>query len=102
MPGFGTVAGGSHTVLIRPEWKACLLDDLLGDFDGVEASRRRLYAHGRVTHFSYLPSNASARVFVRRATRGGLIGALLGGLYTRVRRPLQEIRAATVARSAAV
>lgn len=102
IPGFETVTRGSNTVLIRPEWKACLLDDLLGDFRDVDPSRRRLYAHGRVAHFSYLPANAPARVFVRRATRGGLIGAVLGGLYTAVRRPLQEVKAATVARSAGV
>lgn len=41
-------------------------------------------------------------MFVRRATRGGLIGAVLGGLYTAVRRPLQEMRAATAARDAGV
>ena len=102
IPGFETVHRGSHTVLIRPEWKACLLDDLLGDFDRVEPSRRRLYSHGRVAHFSYLPDNAPARVFVRNARRGGLIGAVLGGLYTAVERPLQELRAATAARNAGV
>ena len=102
IPGFETVHRGSHTVLIRPEWKACLLDDLLGDFDRVEPSRRRTYSHGRVAHFSYLPSGAPGRVFVRRATRGGLIGAVMGGLYTAIRRPLQELRAATAAREAGV
>jgi len=102
IPGFETLHRGAHTVLIRPEWKACLLDDLLGDFDRVEPSRRRLYSHGRVAHFSYLPGGAPARVFVRRARRGGLIGAVLGGLYTAVGRPLQELRAATAARSAGV
>ena len=102
IPGFESVARGPHTVLIRPEWKACLLDDLLGDFSRVDPTGRRLYAHGRVAHFSYLPPGAPARVFVRRARRGGLIGAVLGGLYTAVRRPLQEVRAATVARSAGV
>jgi hypothetical protein len=102
IPGFETLKHGAHTVLIRPEWKACLLDDLLGDFNGVEPGRRRLYSHGRVAHFSYLPPGAPGRVFVRHATRGGLIGAVLGGLYTAIRRPLQELRAATAARSAGV
>ena len=102
IPGFETIQRGSHTVLIRPEWKASLLDDLLGDFDRVEPSRRRLYSHGRVAHFSYLPAGAPARVFVRHARRGGLIGAVLGGLYTAVERPLQELRAATAARQAGV
>lgn len=102
IPGFETLERGSHTVLIRPEWKNCLLDDLLADFGRVEPSKRRLYSHGRVAHFSYLPEGAPGRVFVRRATRGGLIGAVLGGLYTAVERPLQELRAATAARSAGV
>lgn len=102
IPGFETVRQGPHTVLIRPEWKAVLLEDLLGDFARVEPSRRRTYSHGRVAHFSYLPSAAPDRVFVRRATRGGLIGAVMGGLYTAIRRPLQELRAATAARSAGV
>jgi len=102
IPGFESVARGSHTVLIRPEWKACLLDDLLGDFTRVVPAERRLYSHGRVAHFSYLPAGAPGRVFVRQAKRGGLIGAVLGGLYKSVRRPLQEVRAATVARSAGV
>jgi hypothetical protein len=102
IPGFESLSHGPHTVLIRPEWKASLLDDLLGDFSGVEPGRRRLYSHGRVAHFSYLPPGAPGRVFVRHATRGGLIGAVLGGLYTAIRRPLQELRAATAARSAGV
>jgi hypothetical protein len=102
IPGFETLSHGPHTVLIRPEWKACLLDDLLGDFTGVEPTRRRFYSHGRVAHFSYLPPGAQGRVFVRHAKRGGLIGAVLGGLYTAVGRPLKELRAATAARSAGV
>jgi hypothetical protein len=102
IPGFETIRQSPHTVLIRPEWKAVLLDDLLGDFARVEPSRRRTYSHGRVAHFSYLPSGAPGRVFVRRATRGGLIGAVMGGLYTALHRPLQELRAATAARGAGV
>ena len=102
IPGFETVRQGPHTVLIRPEWRTFLLDDLLGDFTRVEPSRRRHYSHGRVAHFSYLPPGAPDRVFVRRATHGGLIGAVLGGLYTALRRPLQELRAAAAARSAGV
>lgn len=102
IPGFESLERGPHTVLIRPEWKACLFDDLLGDFDRIDPSKRRLYSHGRVAHFSYLPEGAPGRVFVRRATRGGLIGAVLGGLYTAVERPLQELRAAAAARSAGV
>ena len=102
IPGFERVERGDTTVLIRPEWKACLLDDLLNDFNGVAPAARRLYAHGRVAHFSYLPQGAPGRVFVRRARRGGLLGAVLGGLYTAVGRPLREVRAATAARSAGV
>jgi hypothetical protein len=102
IPGFDSITRGPHTVLIRPEWKACLLDDLLNDFGGVAPSERRLYSHGRVAHFSYRPSGAPGRVFVRRARRGGLIGAVLGGLYTAVGRPLREVRAVTAARSAGV
>jgi hypothetical protein len=102
IPGFESVSRGPHTVLVRPEWKACLLEDLLGDFQGVAPDARRLYSHGRVAHFSYLPAGAPGRVFVRRARRGGLIGTVLGGLYTAVRRPLQEVRAATAARTAGV
>jgi hypothetical protein len=102
IPGFESVSRGPRTVLIRPEWKACLLEDLLNDFSGIDPAERRLYSHGRVAHFSYLPAGAPGRVFVRHARRGGLIGAVLGGLYTAVRRPLQEVRAATAARSAGV
>jgi hypothetical protein len=102
IPGFESVSRGPHTVLIRPEWKACLLEDLLSDFSGVDPAVRRLYSHGRVAHFSYLPGGAPGRVFVRRARRGGLIGAVLGGLYTAVGRPLREVTAATVARRAGV
>lgn len=102
IPGFETVRQGPHTVLIRPEWKAFLLQDLVGDFAGVAPSQRRTYSHGRVAHFSYLPSGAPGRVFVRRATRGGLIGAVMGGLYTAIGRPLRELRAATAARNAGV
>jgi hypothetical protein len=89
-------------VLIRPEWKAFILQDLLEDFARVAASERKLYAHGRVTHFSYLPAGSADRLFVRRATRGGLFGTLLGGRYLGAERPLQELRAATVALSRGV
>ncbi|MBV8881716.1 MAG: hypothetical protein JO332_17295 [Planctomycetaceae bacterium] len=102
IPGFETIERGSQTVLVRPEWKPWLLDDLQGGFGRVEPSRRRLYAHGRVAHFSYQPDGAPGRVFVRHATRGGLIGALLGGLYAGVDRPLRELRAVNAARSAGV
>jgi hypothetical protein len=102
IPGFESLERGSHTVLIRPEWKSWLLDDLLSDFTRIEPAKRRLYAHGRVAHFSYLPDGAPGRVFVRHATRGGLIGTLLGGLYAGVDRPLRELRAAAAARSAGV
>jgi len=102
IPGFESLTRGSQTVLIRPEWKPWLLDDLLGGFSRIEPARRRLYSHGRVAHFSYLPDGAPGRVFVRQATRGGLIGTLLGGLYAGVDRPLRELRAATAARTAGV
>lgn len=101
-PGFETVDRGSQTVLVRSEWKPWLLEDLLGGFGRIDPSRRRLYAHGRVAHFSYLPDGAPGRVFVRQATRGGLLGALLGGLYAGIDRPLRELRAVTAARSAGV
>ena len=102
IPGFESLTRGSQTVLIRPEWKPWLLDDLLDGFSRIDPSRRRLYSHGRVAHFSYLPGGAPGRVFVRQATRGGLIGTLLGGLYAGVDRPLRELRAATAARTAGV
>jgi hypothetical protein len=102
IPGFETLERDTHTVLVRPEWKSWLLDDLLTDFGRVDPSRRKLYSHGRVTHFSYQPADAPGRVFVRHATRGGLIGTLLGGLYAGVGRPLRELRAAAVARTAGV
>ena len=102
IPGYETLRQGPHTILIRKEWKEALLQDLVDDFARVAASDRKLYAHGRVTHFSYLPAGAPGRIFVRRATRGGLLGALLGGLYLGINRPLQEVRAATEARSKGV
>ncbi len=102
IPGYERLQRGSDTVFVRPDWKAHLLDDLLGDFARIEPSRRRLYSHGRVAHFSYMPEGAPGRVFVRRATRGGLIGLLLGGLYAGAERPIRELRAATVARAAGV
>lgn len=89
-------------MLIRPEWKPSLLEDLLDDFSRVTASARRDYAHGRVAHFSYQPGGGPGRVFVRRAARGGAIGALLGGLYASLGRPLLELRASTVARERGV
>jgi hypothetical protein len=100
--GFERITRGPVTVLVRPEWKASLLEDLLQDFDGVPADARRVYAHGRVKHFSYRPTAAPDRVFVRRARRGGLLGTLLGGLYAGGGRPLQELRAVQAARAAGV
>ncbi len=100
--GFEVLEKGPHTVIIRPEWKAWLLEDLLDDFRRVDRSERRSYAHGRVAHFSYRPLGAPARVFVRTLARGGLIGGMLGGLHLGVRRPLRELRAAEAARRAAV
>lgn len=89
-------------MLIRPEWKDALLGDLLDDFCRVAPAERKLYPHGRAEHFSYRPAGAPARVFVRRARRGGLAGALLGGLYTGVRRPGRELEAAAAALRAGV
>lgn len=100
--GYETVAQGPHTVLIRPEWKGRLLEDLLDDFRRVDDARRRVHDYGRVAHFSYQPDGAPERVFVRRARRGGAIGALLGGAYFRLSRPLRELQAAAVARRAGV
>jgi len=100
--GFDVHERGPHTVLIRPEWEPWLLEDLLDDFRGVEPSRRRIYAHGRAAHFSYLPRGAPARVFVRKAVRGGLIGRLWGGLYLGRARPLHELRASAAALRAGV
>lgn len=100
--GFDILERGPHTILIRPEWEPWLLEDLLDDFRRVEPSRRRPYAHGRAAHFSYLPQGAPARVFVRRATRGGVIGRLWGGLYWGADRPLHELRASAAARRAGV
>jgi len=89
-------------VIIRPDWKAWLLEDLVDDFRRVEPARRKSHAHGRVEHFSYHPRHAPERVFVRRAAHGGLLGAVLGGVYTGISRPLRELRAAQVARGAGV
>ena len=100
--GFDRIEQGPLTVLVRPEWRDCLLADLLRDFEGVPAEARRVYAHGRVKHFSYRPKDAPARVFVRRARRGGALGALLGGLYAGGGRPIQELRAVQAARAAGV
>lgn len=102
MNGFERIEKGPMTVLVRPEWKGALLEDLLEGFARVPASARREYAHGRTPHFSYLPKGAGARVFVRRASRGGLMGALLGGLYVGSGRPLRELRAAESARAGGV
>jgi hypothetical protein len=102
IPGFETLRRGAHTILIRPAWKEFLLQDLDDDFARVDPASRKLYTHGRTTHFSYRPAGAPARVFVRKATRGGLLGALLGGLYLDVTRPLQELRAAATARDRGV
>ncbi len=98
--GFEVLEQGPHTVLIRPDWKPWLLGDLVEDFRRVEWSERRAYPHGRVTHFSYLPSGAPARVFVRKARRGGLIGLLMRGLYLGGARPVRELKAAAAARKA--
>jgi len=100
--GFNVLEKGPHTVLIRPGWEPWLLEDLVDDFRRVEASERKSYAHGRAAHFSYLPRGAPARVFVRKAARGGLLGSLLGGLYLGRGRPLRELRAADAARRAGV
>lgn len=91
-----------RSVLVRPEWRDALLDDLFADFATVPPSARKVYSHGRVQHFSYRPERAPARVFVRRAARGGAIGALLRGLYAGTERPLVELRAAARARDAGV
>jgi hypothetical protein len=100
--GYETLPGDSWTIVIRPEWKAWLLEDLVDDFRSVDNTRRRTHAHGRVAHFSYQPKGAPSRVFVRRAKHGGLFGLLAGGIYSGVHRPLRELRAAQVARGAGV
>lgn len=87
---------------IRPEWKDALLGDLLEDFRRVPPAERKLYPHGRAEHFSYRPAGAPGRVFVRRARRGGLAGALLGGLYSDLRRPTRELTASAAALRAGV
>ena len=102
LPGFERHARGRRSVLVRPEWREALLDDLFADFRTVSESARRIYSHGRVQHFSYRPEKGSGRVFVRRAARGGALGALLGGLYAGTARPLLELRAAARARDAGV
>jgi tRNA A-37 threonylcarbamoyl transferase component Bud32 len=102
LEGFETVHSGPHTVLIRSDWRDALLEDLLADFSRLAAEERRVYRHGRVEHFSYEPRGAPGRVFVRHAVRGGLLGALLGGLHLGVARPLRELRAAAAARRAGV
>jgi tRNA A-37 threonylcarbamoyl transferase component Bud32 len=98
--GYEAVERGPHKVLIRPEWKEALLEDLLGGFSRIPAGERKSHAHGRAAHFSYL--SPRGRIFVRNAVRGGLLGALLRGLYLGIARPLRELRAATAARKAGV
>jgi tRNA A-37 threonylcarbamoyl transferase component Bud32 len=100
--GYETLGGGPWLVVIRPDWKSWLLEDLVDDFRRVDATRRKTHAHGRVEHFSYHPKGAPARVFVRRAAHGGIFGAFAGGIYTDLSRPLRELRAAQVARGAGV
>ena len=100
--GYETLGGGAWTVVIRPDWKSWLLEDLVDDFRRVDSTRRKSHAHGRVEHFSYQPRHAPARVFVRRAAHGGLFGAVMGGVYAGIKRPLRELRAAQVARGAGV
>jgi hypothetical protein len=100
--GYEVVERGPHTVLVRPEWREALLEDLLADFRDVPPGERRVHAHGRATHFSYRPRRGPVRVFVRNAVRGGALGALLGGLYLGIRRPVRELLAAAAARRAGV
>ena len=100
--GYETTQDGASTIIIRPEWKSWLLEDLRDDFRTVDNTRRKVHAHGRVAHFSYEPKGAPARVFVRRAAHGGLFGRLAGNVYAGVSRPLRELRAAQVARGAGV
>ena len=97
IPGFETLQRGSDTVIIRPEWKDCLLEDLLDDFSRVAQGDRRTYAHGRAVHFSYQPSGGPGRVFVKHATRGGIVGSMMGNLYAALDRPFHELRASAVA-----
>ncbi len=99
---YETARRGPHTVHIKVDWKALLLDDLMDDFRDVSPSERRSRPGGRVEHFSYLPKGAPGRVFVRRSVRGGLIGALMRDVYLGARRPLRELRAAAAAREAGV
>lgn len=95
--GYETLERGRDTIVIRRDWKECLLDDLLTDFRDVPDGRRRVHVHGRVAHFSYEPRNAPGRVFVRHAARGGIVGSLMGGLYTAAGRPVRELRASRAA-----
>ncbi len=100
--GYETVERGAHTVLVRPDWREALLEDLLTDFRDVPAGERRVHDYGRATHFSYRPRGASERVFVRSAVRGGALGALFRGLHLGIRRPVRELEAAAAARRAGV
>lgn len=98
LDGYDTVYSGPHVVLVRPEWRPLLLEDLLADFAAVPAPERRLFT-GRVEHFSYRPKDAPERVLVRRLARGGL-ARVAGDLHLGLSRITSELRAADRARKA--
>jgi 3-deoxy-D-manno-octulosonic acid kinase len=102
MEGFERLSRGPTTVLVRRGWAPHLGEDLLDGFARVPEPERRPLPHGRTAHFSYLPRGAPGRVFVRRASRGGLLRALLGDLYLGDRRVREEFRVAEAARAAGV
>ncbi|MBI4566073.1 MAG: hypothetical protein HY716_15410 [Planctomycetes bacterium] len=92
---FDSIYSGTHLVLVRPEWRPFILEDLLNDFGRIPLEARRGFT-GRVEHFSYEPQGAPGRILVRELARGGL-ARFAGNIHLgmkRLRRELQAVRRA--------
>ena len=98
LDGYDSVYSGRHLVLIRPEWRPHLLEDVLSDFEKVPAEERTGFK-GRVEHFAYQPKGAPGRVLVRELARGGL-ARFAGNIHLGMKRILRELRAVLRARTA--
>ncbi|HEY3226307.1 MAG TPA: lipopolysaccharide kinase InaA family protein [Planctomycetota bacterium] len=98
LDGYDSVYSGPHLVLIRPEWRPYLLEDVLSDFEKVTAEERTGF-RGRVEHFAYQPKGAPGRVLVRELARGGL-ARFAGNIHLGMKRILRELRAVLRARTA--
>src|SRR5262245_5353754 len=97
--GYDSVYSGPHLVLIRPQWRPHLLEDLLAGFENVPEGDRTSIASGRSRHFTYAPKAAPGRVLVRQMTRGG--AASLAGnfnVHFGMRRVVRELKAVDRAR----